>query len=156
MRLSLLLTLITSAQDWAGTWQGTLVNLPPRAQAKQVDVQLEIGTLPKTDNTCATWRTTYSEQGKVLQVKDYKLCRGTSNNDWFIDEGQDLKLKSKWIGDVLVTPFKYDNLMLVSTTRLRGDTLEEEILTIDDKPAIKGPLGLDARSIQRLTLTRKK
>ena len=38
--------------------------------------------------------------------------------------------------------------------RLRGDVLEEEILTFDDQPAIKGPLSLKARGLQRMELRR--
>ena len=37
---------------------------------------------------------------------------------------------------------------------LRGDTLEQEILTVDDRPAVKGPLPLVPRSLQRILLRR--
>jgi hypothetical protein len=58
------------------------------------------------------------------------------------------------IGDSLVSPFKYDNLLLISTMRLRGEVLEEEILTVDDKPATMGVLPMNAKSIQRLEFRR--
>ena len=141
-------------EGWAGTWRGKLTDVPARAGAVQVDVTREIGDLPRTDNSCTTWRTSYSERGKAAQVKDYRLCRGTGPDDWFVDEGNGIKLTARWMGDVLVSPFKYDELLLVSSARLRGDVLEEEIVVIDDKPAIKGVLSLRPRSIQRLELKR--
>ncbi|MBL8207064.1 MAG: hypothetical protein JNM09_22715 [Blastocatellia bacterium] len=146
-----------SMAHWAGKWRGTLVNLPARANAqsaKPVDVLMEIGGVPMADNTCTAWRTTYSEGGAVKGVKDYKLCRGTGADDLFIDEGNGIKLTARWLGDMLVTPFKYDNLLLLTTNRLRRDVLEQEIITIDDQPAIKGVQPLRARSIQRIELRR--
>jgi hypothetical protein len=43
---------------------------------------------------------------------------------------------------------------LISTIRLRGETLEEEILTVDDKPAIKGVLPMTPKMVQKLELKR--
>lgn len=143
-----------SMAHWAGKWRGTLVNLPARANAPRVDVLMEIGGVPMADNTCTAWRTTYSEGGVVKGVKDYKLCRGKGADDLFVDEGNGIKLTARWIGDVLVTPFKYDNLLLITTNRLRRDVLEQEIITIDDQPAVKGVQPLKARSIQRIELRR--
>lgn len=143
-----------SLAHWAGKWRGTLTNFPARANAPRVDVLMEIGGVPMADNTCAAWRTTYSEGGAVKGVKDYKLCRGTGADDLFIDEGNGIKLTARWIGEVLVTPFKYDNLMLMTTNRLRRDVLEQEIITIDDQPAVKGVQPLKARNIQRIELRR--
>jgi hypothetical protein len=143
-----------SMAHWAGKWRGTLVNLPARANAPRVDVLMEIGGVPMADDTCTSWRTTYSEGGQVKGVKDYKLCRGTGADDLFVDENNGIKLTARWIGDVLVTPFKYDNLLLMTTNRLRRDVLEQEIITIDDKPAIKGVQPLKTRGIQRIELRR--
>lgn len=143
-----------SMAHWAGQWRGTLTNLPGRPNAKPVDVLMEIGGVPRADNTCTAWRTTYSEGGAVKGVKDYRLCRGSGAEDLFIDEGNGIKLTARWIGDVLVTPFKYDNLLLITTNRLRGEVLEQEIITIDDQPAVKGVQPLRARSIQRIELRR--
>ena len=58
------------------------------------------------------------------------------------------------MGDSLVIPFKYDNLLIVSTTRLRGEVLEQEILTVEDKPAVKGALPMSAKGIQKLEVRR--
>ena len=159
--LWLALSLNVFAQDqtvppksWAGKWHGTLVNLPLRQGATAVEVTLELGEFPQADKSCAMWRTTYSEGGVVRQVKDYKLCRGTGADDLFVDEGDGVKLTARWLGDVLVTPFKYDNLLLIASTRLRGNVLEEEILTVDDKPTGKGVQPLRPRGLQRLELKR--
>jgi hypothetical protein len=141
--------------DLSGVWQGTLRNVPGRADATTVDVTMEIGPLPATDSTCALWRTTYAEGGSVRQVKDYHLCRGAGADDVFIDEGGGTRLSARWIGDALITPFKVGDVLLVSTVRLRGVLLEEEILTVQDRPATPGVQPLVARSIQRLVLRRR-
>ena len=138
-----------------GTWKGTLINLPEKPTAPRIDVTLEIGPMPATDHACSPWKTTYSEGGVVRQVKDYQFCRGTGPDDLYTDEGGGVKLSARWIGDVLVSPFTVDNLLLVVHTRLRGEVLEEEIITIDDQPAVKGIQPLKPRSIQRLTLRRQ-
>ena len=145
----------TTPPNLTGTWTGTLVNEPARASASRVDVMLEIGPMLTADNTCSAWKTTYSESGVVRQVKDYKLCRGSGPDDLYTDEGGGVRLTARWIGDVLVSPFRVDKVLLVAETRLRGDVLEEEILTIDDQPADKGIQPLKPRSIQRLTLRRQ-
>ena len=88
-----------------------------------------------------------------MTVKDYKLCRGTGASDLYIDEGG-VRLAVRIIGDALVCFFKADDVLLVSTMRLRGEVLEEEILTVDDKPAIKGVQPMVPKGIQRIELKR--
>lgn len=139
---------------WAGVWKGTLVNLPLRPDAAVVDVTMEIGTMPAADNTCTTWRTTYAETGTVRMVKDYRLCRGTGASDLSIDEGNGVRLKARWLGDVLVSPFKVGETLLVMTMRLRDGILEEEILTVVDQAAGAGVVALEPQGIQRLTFRR--
>jgi hypothetical protein len=141
--------------DLSGVWQGTLRNLPGRADAPPVDVTMEIGLLPAADSSCVPWRTTYAEAGTVRQVKDYRLCRGVGADDFFIDEGDGTKLVARWLGEVLVIPFKAGDVLLVSSLRLRGVLLEEEILTVQDRPATAGVQPLVPRSIQRLVLRRR-
>jgi hypothetical protein len=140
--------------SWVGTWEGELVNIPTPPGFKPVQVKLEIGEFPAADNTCSTWRKTFAEDGVVRQVKDYKLCRGQGEQDLYVDEGDGTKLTTRWIGDVLVSPFKYDNILLITSTRLRGEVLEEEILVVTDKPAIQGVQPLLPRSIQRSEMRR--
>ena len=140
--------------NWEGKWKGKLVNVPAKPDATPVQVEREIGAFPTANNTCSTWKTTYSEAGVIKQIKDYKLCRGTGADDIYIDEGNGTKLTARIVGDALISPFKYGNLLLISTVRLRGDVLEEEILTIDDKPATTGVQPMNAKSIQRIELKR--
>ena len=144
----------TTPPNWTGTWKGSLVNLPARPGARVVEVTREIGAFPAADNTCTAFKTSYSEAGVVKQVKDYRLCRGVGADDLFVDEGGGVKLTARVIGDALISPFKYDTTLLISTMRLRGDILEEEILTVEDKPATQGPLALRPRGIQRLEFKR--
>lgn len=140
--------------NWTGTWKGSLVNLPARPGARAVEVTREIGAFPAADNTCTAFKTSYAEAGVVKQVKDYRLCRGLGPDDLFVDEGGGVKLTARVIGDALISPFKYDTTLLISTMRLRGDVLEEEILTVEDKPATQGPLPLRPRGIQRMEFRR--
>jgi hypothetical protein len=139
---------------WRGTWRGTLTNLPARPDAPTVEVTREIGAFPTADSSCTPLRTTYREAGVVRGVKDYRLCRRRGADDWYVDEGGGLTLAARWLGDVLVSTFKYDSLLLISTLRRRGDVLEEEIITADDRPAQPGPLSLKTRGLQRLRLER--
>jgi hypothetical protein len=140
--------------DLSGVWQGRLTNVPAHPGTALVDVTMEIGPLP-ADSGCAPWRTTYAEGGTVRQVKDYRLCRGLSAGELIIDEGDGTRLVARWIGAVLVTPFKAGDVLLVSSIRLRGVLLEEEILTVQDRPAVQGVQPLVPRSIQRLVLRRR-
>jgi len=140
--------------DLSGVWQGRLTNVPAHPGAAPVDVTMEIGALP-ADSGCAPWRTVYAEGGTVRQVKDYRLCRGLSAGELIIDEGDGTRLVARWIGVVLVTPFKLGDVLLVSSIRLRGVFLEEEILSVQDRPAVQGVQPLVPRSIQRLVLRRR-
>jgi hypothetical protein len=150
---------ITAAQsrpDLGGSWQGTLVNYPVRSAAQPVEVTMELGALPVTDSTCVPWKTTYREQGVVRGVKDYRLCRGAGPDEYSVDEGGGVVLPARWLGDVLVSAFKTGSLLLVTHLRVQGDTLTEEIMTIDDKPASEGLVTMRPRGIQRMVLTRKR
>ena len=91
--------------SWAGSWKGVLTKDPATPGAPVVDVTMDLGPFPSADAECSPWRTTYSEGGVVRQVKDYKLCRGTGAADLYIDEGG-VKLTARWMGDMLVSPFK--------------------------------------------------
>lgn len=139
--------------DFAGTWTGRLTNLPGRPGAPAVDVTREIGALP-TATGCTPWKTTYREGGEVRQVKDYRLCRDA--DAWYVDEGDGVRLTARFLGDVLMSSFKYGNLLLVVRTEVHGDVMEEDIMTADDRPATAGIVSLTPRSLQRLRLTRSR
>lgn len=139
---------------WEGTWRGDLTNLPAKADAPKVEVTMEIGPFPSSNGECTKWRSTYSEAGETKSVKDYKLCRGTGVNDLYIDEGGGVRLPVRIIGDAMVSTFKHDETLLISTMRLRGEVLEIEILTVDDKPAVKGVVPMVPKGVQRIELRR--
>ena len=146
----LLLSLPSVAQgaEWAGIWKGVLTNSPTTPEAPAVEVTMEIGPWPTADNACATWRSTYREEGTVKQVKDYRLCQGIGAQSLFVDEGNGSRLSAQWIGDMLVVPFQYNKFLVISTMRLRDGALEEEILTIEDGPPLK------TTAVQRVILRR--
>jgi hypothetical protein len=149
----------TAAQlrpDFAGTWRGTLVNYPTRPGATAVDVTVELGALPQTDSTCVPWKTTYREKGVVRGVKDYQLCRRGGPDEYAVDEGGGVVLPARLLGGVLVSAFKTGPLLLVTHLRVQADTLTEEIMTIDDRPAADGLVTMRPRGIQRLVLTRQR
>ena len=140
--------------SWEGKWKGTLRNIPAKPNATAVEVEAEIGRTPTSNNSCTPWKISYFELGVLKQTKDYKLCRGNGPDELFIDEGNNVKLSARVLGDALVIPFKSDDQLLISTIRLRGETLEEEILTVDDRPAIKGVLPMTPKMVQKLELKR--
>ena len=139
---------------WEGKWTGKLTNVPAKPESPSVDVTMEIGAFPTSDSACAQWKTTYTEAGRAPTVKDYKICRGSGADDIYIDEGGGVRLTARVIGDSLVVPFKSGNVLLVSTMRLRGEVLEQEILTVDDKPATAGLQSMQAKGIQKIELRR--
>jgi hypothetical protein len=65
-----------------------------------------------------------------------------------------VKIPVKIIGDSLIATFKTAGMTFVSTMRLRGESLEQEILTIDDKPAGDGVSPLKAKSTQKIEVRR--
>jgi len=144
----------TDLPGLAGTWRGTLVNLPLRPRAPQVDVTVELGAYPTADSSCVPWKTTYRERDTVRAVKDYRLCRGVGPGDMYVDEGGGVRLSAQLLGDLLVSGFKVGNALLVTQLRVRGDSLIEEILSFPDRPATEGLVTLTATSVQRLSLVR--
>lgn len=144
---------LTPVPDWEGRWRGELVNLPLRPGAAPVTVSAEIGPWPAV-GTCSVWRRSFESRDHPPVTKDYRLCQGPAPGELHVDEGNGIRLASRLVADTLLTPFKYGQLILLTSTRLRGEVLEEEIVTVDDKPAVEGPLVLQARGIQRITLRR--
>ncbi|MEZ4423644.1 MAG: hypothetical protein R3E98_09550 [Gemmatimonadota bacterium] len=114
----------------------------------------EIGPWPTVPGACTPWRTTYQEGGVVRQVKDYQVCLADEPDGYTIDEGAGVRLDARWLDDVLVSVFKVDALLLTVTTRVRGSTLEEEIVTAPDPDGGSGIRSLSATGIQRLVLRR--
>lgn len=139
--------------SWTGTWSGSLQNYPrPLPGSGLVPVRMEIGRFPREDGECSLWKTIYSPVGEPSSIKDYRLCRGNGSDDLFIDEGDGLHLSCRWIEEtqMLISPFKYANLLLIAVTRLiDGLRLQEEIVTMNNRET-----SLRSLALQRLTLTR--
>jgi hypothetical protein len=91
----------------------------------------------------------------VRQIKDYRLCRGAAADELIVDEGDGTRLAARWLGGVLWAAFKSGDVLLISNIRMRGVLLEEEILTVPDRPAVPGVQPLAARSVQRMVLRRR-
>lgn len=139
---------------WEGMWHGVLENFPGKPGAERIDVTFEVGTLPSREGDCATWRTRYAHAATVRQVKDYRLCRLAGDGEYVVDEGDGIKLPTRLLGGVLYSVFKYDDHLLTVITRMRGDVLEQEIITTLDRAAGKGVVTLHPRGVQRVTFRR--
>ena len=121
--------------NWTGTWHGIVEAYPEGEEGSGWNVTLEIGAYPMVDNTCTVWRSVFSEHGVIQGTKNYRFCRGRGAEDLYIDEGGGVTIGARWINDVLVSPFKYLGVFAVSSMRIRGEILEEEIIITEDKPA---------------------
>ncbi|UJR18490.1 hypothetical protein I4U23_005396 [Adineta vaga] len=137
-----------------GTWQGVIETYPSNEIGSGWNKTLEIGLYPMTDHKCTTLRSTMTENGVLRGTKNYRLCRGRNADDLYIDEGSST-LAVQWINDMLVSSFKFSGLFTISRLRMRGNILEEEILTTDDTPAIKNKVvSVRARSMHLIKMTR--
>ena len=60
----------------------------------------------------------------------------------------------RWLASTLISPFKVNDLLLVALTRQAGDSLEEEIYTINKPNSTQRIQSLKTRAIQRLSFQR--
>jgi hypothetical protein len=140
---------------WTGTWHGILEAYPEGEAGAGWNVTLEIGIYPVVNDSCTIWRSIFTDNGTLQATKDYRFCRGRIDDDLFIDEGGGVKIAAQWINDVLVSPFKYKGVFAVSSMRMRGEILEEEILITDDNSSIEGVVvSVRAHSIHLMTMRR--
>lgn len=129
----------------------------PNAPDFAFDVLSEFGPYPINTNSCTVWRNTYLKNEITQAVKDYRLCRVDKDDDvnFYVDEGNGVQLSAQWIGNLLITPFKYDDLILISITKLDNNIFQEDIIIIDDESQkAKGVRSLKTRSIQRIQMKR--
>ncbi|CAF1487370.1 unnamed protein product [Didymodactylos carnosus] len=134
--------------DWTGTWHGATEAYPEGQLGHGWNVTFIIGPYPMTDETCTIWNSTFTEHGVLKLLKDYRFCRGQGATDLYVDEGSGGMAAVQWINDILVSSFKFNGVFAVATMRIRGDTLEEEIIIADDKPAAENILvSMRAQSI---------
>ncbi|CAF1323643.1 unnamed protein product [Rotaria sp. Silwood1] len=139
--------------NWTGTWYGPMEAYPEGEIGSGWNVTLEIGPYPITDESCTTWRNTFTENGIVQGIKDYRFCRGYGAEDLYTDEGGGVTIAAQWIDDVLVSPFKYKGVFAVHRMQMRNDVLEEETLITDDNQASpEVVVSIRARSIHRIKM----
>jgi hypothetical protein len=59
------------------------------------------------------------------------------------------------MNDILIAPFKHPSGFALSTLRMQGDTLNEEIMMADDKPSVDNKIvSLRAQSMHFIKMTR--
>jgi hypothetical protein len=145
----------TVQTNWTGTWHGMLEAYPEGEVGAGWNSRWEIGTYPRVDNSCTIWRIIYTVNGTVQATKDNRFCRGRGSDDLFIAEGGGGKVAVQWINDMLVSAFKHTGVFAVARMRMRGDTLEEQILTTDDNPGIENVVvSVRAHSIHSIRMKR--
>ncbi|CAF1295098.1 unnamed protein product [Rotaria sordida] len=141
--------------NWTGTWYGVVEAYPEGETGSGWNVTLEIGPYPIVAESCTKWRSTFTKNGVVQTIKDYRFCRGRGAEELYIDEGGGVTIAEQWINDVLVSSFKYKGVFAIHTMQMRGDILEEQTLITDDNPAIEDVVvSIRARSIHLIKMTR--
>lgn len=141
--------------DWSGTWQGTVRTYPEGQIGDGWQKSIVIGPYPTADGTCTTLNSTFTNDGTVQLTKDYRLCRGQSASDLYIDAGSHGKLEVQWMSDVLVSPFKQGGMFVISNLRMRGNFLEEEIIMVNDNPGDGNNLvSIRASSMHQIKMKR--
>ena len=140
--------------DWSGTWRGMMHVYPKEAGPNNLQITLELGPFPTPENNCTLWKGTYRQDGKIVVVKDYRLCRRDTDEDLFTDERNGIILDTQWIAGELITPYKADQIFYVVTNRLRGDIFQEEIITVDDTNSTDKVQSLRTRVVYRTQMKR--
>ncbi|CAF4697456.1 unnamed protein product, partial [Rotaria magnacalcarata] len=141
--------------NWSGTWHGVIEAYPEGQIGDGWHKTMIVGSYPMTDETCTTLNSTFTEHGVVKLIKDYRFCRGRDASDLYIDAGNAGKLVVQWINDVLISSFKTNGVFTVSSLRMRGDTLVEEIIIAEDKPGDENSLvSMRTHSIHLIKMKR--
>ncbi|UJR29453.1 hypothetical protein I4U23_010665 [Adineta vaga] len=140
--------------DWSGTWRGIIRTDPIDAGPTNIELTLELGLFPTMENNCTKWYGTYRQNGTIQVIKDYKFCRKTTENDYFIDEQNGIILDAQWIGNALVSSYKVDGIFFIAIDRMRENILEEEIWTIEDKNTNENVKSLRTRVYYNIQMKR--
>lgn len=141
--------------NWIGTWHGVIETYPEGQPGDGWHKTLVIGSYPTDDHTCTTWNGSFTQHGVTQLLKDYRFCRGNNATDLYIDVGDGTTLGVQRIDPIFITAFKSSGLYVISSLRMRGDTLEEEIITADDKPADgKNLVSMGVHSIHHIQMKR--
>ena len=112
-----------------------------RCRVVPTRVRMEIGHPPSENDTCTTWRQNFTDPRYPPITKDYRFCRGKNDSDWYVDEGDGVRLLSRWAGDELLSFFAVGSQLLFTTQYIREDgAMIEEILTAT-QPTGEAPHG---------------
>lgn len=142
-------------RDWSGTWHGVAKTFPDGQYGDGWHKTIRIGPYPVADGTCTIWNSTFTENGIVQLTKDYRFCRGNGSADLYVDAGVSGKLAVQWINDMLISPFKFNEFITISSLRMHGMSLHEEIVMINDKTAIENMVvSLPTQSIHLIKMER--
>lgn len=123
--------------NWSGTWHGQVKTYPKGELGDGWNVTFILGSYPLTDETCTIWKKTFSQHETIQLIKDYRLCRGKNESDLYVDEGHGIKVSVQWIDHILITSFKYNGLLTISSMQIRHDLLEEQVIVTQDLPSDK-------------------
>jgi len=120
---------------WAGTWEGSCVQVSPDPVPPRFGMRMEIG--PVADQNHWTWRTSYLIEGAQPDVRDYLLLPTGQPNRFVVAERNGIQIDSTLMGEVL-----YQHFFLAGTGRslhgrweLAEDTLEVELPSYSTRPA---------------------
>lgn len=140
---------------WHGVWRGQLENTPvPLDPSPMVEFVVDVGE--DAADGCLTWRSTYSFEGVVDAMKDYRLCADTAHN-YRLDEGGGVYLHMSVYGDEMYSAFELsgEKIALFTHTRLIGDQIVHDIYSTKgaDEPVPGLETFIGARR-QRVIFTR--
>src|ERR1700732_428478 len=121
------------ANEWHGTWRGTLIITSPADKQSEVPLVFKIEPIKGTEDVI--WAMTYGEGDKAV-VKDYKLVPvGGQPGRFRIDERNAVALDARLVNRVIYSQFEVGGYLLTARYELRGDTLRFEVTS--SKPAAK-------------------
>lgn len=145
-------------KTWHGTWTGTMLNTRANGTVQKIPINFVVAPIEGTKDL--TWKMTYGKKPQHVMVKDYKLIPGKGEGRLKIDEGGDLKLDARLVGNVLYSMFSMDHdPVLTARYELRGDKLHFEVTSNEPagKPMNAGLVqGYRVVVVQAVELTRPK
>ena len=121
------------ANEWHGTWRGTLVITGPADKHSEVTLVFKIEPIKGSHDV--TWAMTYGEGDKTV-VKDYRLVPADEKPGRFrIDEQNGVALDAYLVNGVMYSQFEVGGHVLSARYELHGDKLRFEVTS--SKPAAR-------------------
>lgn len=108
------------------------------AQCKDTIGKHLVSLMKSIGKVCCLFRLANEWLRLECHTRDWKLsnrfCRIYGADDLYLEDGGGVPVGVPWINDVLVSPFKYMGVFHIASLRMRGDILEEELITTDGNP----------------------